>query len=235
MYTRRVHTEHPERTLTDPCLEHLRASALALAERRYPRARGRERRASVVWAEIVDGDVTAAVTVYDGEYMLETRTLEAPRRLGEHERRIEVRWAGELAGWQVRRAGPWASGVADDWRSPCDDHEFDVVNAAVEQERLTVHGRNSFRFAHPDAVMVEPTRELVDLAVMRLVDDALELAPTSDRSELNVEARRWVEALDRLALARLCGIVVSVAPRYDLRPVAGVIVMLAAARLCKPM
>lgn len=92
-----------------------------------------------------------------------------------------------------------------------------------------------FRTAHDvtvdlDSLTPAERAELVDAAVARLVDDGLELEPALDRAELGRAARGWVETLDRPALARLCGIVAA-RPRYDLRPVAGIIVTIVQARL----
>lgn len=86
-----------------------------------------------------------------------------------------------------------------------------------------------FRIAHDVALDLDSRTpaelaELVDTAVARIVDAALELEPASDRAELGAAARAWVLGLDRPSLARLCGVVASASPRYDLRPVAGVIV-----------
>lgn len=97
---------------------------------------------------------------------------------------------------------------------------------------------SSFRTAHGVALDLDSRTpaelaELVDAAVARIVDEALELEPASDRAELGAAARAWVLGLDRPSLARLGGIVTSATPRYDLRPVAGVIVTMAQARAQK--
>ncbi|MFY0542484.1 hypothetical protein [Nannocystis pusilla] len=58
---------------------------------------------------------------------------------------------------------------------------------------------SSFRTAHGVALDLDSRTpaelaELVDVAVARIVDEALELEPASDRAELGVAARAWVWA-----------------------------------------
>lgn len=94
---------------------------------------------------------------------------------------------------------------------------------------------SSFRTAHHVALDLDSRTsaelaELVDTAVARIVEAALELEPAIERTEVDAAARAWVGGLDRPSLARLCGVVTSTAPRFDLGPVAGVIVTMAQAR-----
>ena len=61
---------------------------------------------------------------------------------------------------------------------------------------------SSFRTAHDVALDLDSRTpaelaELVDAAVARIVDAALELEPASNRAELAAVARGWVGGLDR--------------------------------------